>query len=256
MKKSTTCGARSRASWRSAATAPRCGSRPPPIVRTTWSTSCCSSSRSRRSTAIRCPGPVNLNRFSAIYDLAQRADLKYPPFTPGLPARLVGATDLFAVIRQRDVLLHHPYRSFGPVMDLLRQAASDPGVLAIKQTLYRTGDQLADRRRAAGRGARGQGRHRHHRAACALRRRSQHRAVDAAAGSRRARHVRRGRLQDPRQDDADRAARSRRHSPLLPPGHRQLPSAHRARSTPTMDCSPATRTSAATCTKSSCSSPA
>ena len=57
------------------------------------------------------PGPVNLNRFSAIYDLAQRSDLKYAPFTPGLPARLVGATDLFAAIRQRDVLLHHPYRS-------------------------------------------------------------------------------------------------------------------------------------------------
>src|SRR6202034_3422173 len=61
------------------------------------------------------PGPVNLNRFSAIYALAQRADLKSPPFTPGLPPRLVGATDLFAVIRQRDILLHHPYRSFGPV---------------------------------------------------------------------------------------------------------------------------------------------
>ena len=87
------------------------------------------------------PGPVNLNRLSAVYDLAQRQDLKYPPFTPGLPARLVGATDLFAVIRQRDVLLHHPYRSFGPVMDLLRQAADDPSVLAIKQTLYRTGGQ-------------------------------------------------------------------------------------------------------------------
>jgi polyphosphate kinase len=86
------------------------------------------------------PGPVNLNRFSAIYDLAQRADLKYQAYTPGLPARLVGATDLFAVIRQRDLLLHHPYRSFGPVMDLLRQAATDPAVLAIKQTLYRTGD--------------------------------------------------------------------------------------------------------------------
>ena len=89
----------------------------------------------------RVPGPVNLNRLSANYDLAQRPDLKYPPFTPGLPARLVGATDLFAVIRQRDVLLHHPYRSFGPVMDLLRQAAADPNVLAIKQTLYRTGNQ-------------------------------------------------------------------------------------------------------------------
>ncbi|HTT06271.1 MAG TPA: polyphosphate kinase 1 [Steroidobacteraceae bacterium] len=88
----------------------------------------------------RVPGPVNLNRFSMIYELAQRPDLMYPPFTPGLPKRLVGATDLFAVIRQRDLLLHHPYRSFGPVMDLLRQAAADPSVLAIKQTLYRTGD--------------------------------------------------------------------------------------------------------------------
>ncbi|HLK70322.1 MAG TPA: polyphosphate kinase 1 [Steroidobacteraceae bacterium] len=89
----------------------------------------------------RVPGPVNLNRFAAIYDLAQRPDLKYPPFTPGLPKRLVGATDLFAVIRQRDLLLHHPYRSFAPVMDLLRQAAGDQNVLAIKQTLYRTGNQ-------------------------------------------------------------------------------------------------------------------
>jgi polyphosphate kinase len=85
------------------------------------------------------PGPVNLNRLSAIYDLAQRPDLKYPIFTPGLPARLAGSTDLFAVIRQNDLLLHHPFQSFAPVMDFVRQAASDPQVLAIKQTLYRTG---------------------------------------------------------------------------------------------------------------------
>ena len=147
------------------------------------------------------PGPVNLNRFSAIYGLAQRADLKYPPFTPGLPPRLVGATDLFAVIRQRDVLLHHPYRSFGPVMDMLRQAAADPGVLAIKHDALPHRRSVADRGRAAGGGAGRQGRDGHHRAACALRRRGQYRAGDAAAGSRRPRHVRRGRLQDPRQDD-------------------------------------------------------
>jgi polyphosphate kinase len=85
------------------------------------------------------PGPVNLNRLSAIYDLAQRPDLKYPVFTPGLPPRLTGSPDLFAVIRQNDVLLHHPFQSFAPVMDFVRQAASDPQVLAIKQTLYRTG---------------------------------------------------------------------------------------------------------------------
>ncbi len=86
------------------------------------------------------PGPVNLNRFSAIYDLVPRPDLKYPVFTPGLPEGFNGAHDLFDAIRQRDVLLHHPFQSFTPVMDLLRQAAADPTVLAIKQTLYRTGD--------------------------------------------------------------------------------------------------------------------
>lgn len=85
-------------------------------------------------------GPVNLNRLSAIYDLVQRPELKYPLFAPGLPRRLVGAPDLFAVIRQNDLLLHHPYQSFTPVMDFVRQAASDPHVLAIKQTLYRTGN--------------------------------------------------------------------------------------------------------------------
>jgi polyphosphate kinase len=86
------------------------------------------------------PGPVNLNRLSAIYELVPRPDLKYPVFTPGLAEGFSGAHDLFDAIRQRDVLLHHPYQSFSPVMDLLRQAAADPNVLAIKQTLYRTGD--------------------------------------------------------------------------------------------------------------------
>ena len=87
----------------------------------------------------RVPAMVNLHRLSAIYDLAHRLDLKYPAFSPGLPRRLAGAPDLFAVIRQRDVLLHHPFQPFSPVLDFLRQAAADPRVLAIKQTLYRTG---------------------------------------------------------------------------------------------------------------------
>jgi polyphosphate kinase len=87
------------------------------------------------------PGPVNLNRLSALYDLAQRPDLKYPPFTPGIPRELLDAAEPFVAIRKRDVLLHHPYQSFTPVLDLLRHAAADPAVLAIKQTLYRTGGQ-------------------------------------------------------------------------------------------------------------------
>ena len=91
--------------------------------------------------AYRMPGPVNLNRLTAIYDLLQRPDLKYPIFTPGLPKRLATTTDLFAAIRQNDMLLHHPYQSFAPVMDFVRQAAADPQVLAIKQTLYRAGNE-------------------------------------------------------------------------------------------------------------------
>ncbi len=87
------------------------------------------------------PGPVNLNRLSALYDLVPRPDLKFPPYTPGLPRRLsAGTTDLYATIRHKDLLLLHPYQSFGPVMDFVRQAAHDPQVLAIKQTLYRTGN--------------------------------------------------------------------------------------------------------------------
>jgi polyphosphate kinase len=86
-------------------------------------------------------GPVNLNRLMAIYDLVDRPDLKYAPFTPSIPRRLAAKEDIFAVMRDADILLHHPFESFAPVIDLLRQAAVDPDVLAIKQTLYRAGPQ-------------------------------------------------------------------------------------------------------------------
>lgn len=86
-------------------------------------------------------GPVNLNRLMAIYDLIDRPDLKFPAFTPCIPKRLVAKEDIFAVMREGEVLLHHPFEAFAPVIDFLRQAAADPDVLAIKQTLYRTGPQ-------------------------------------------------------------------------------------------------------------------
>ena len=83
-------------------------------------------------------GPVNLNRLLALSDLVDRPDLKFPAFTPGLPAVLTGNKDIFELIRQGDLLLHHPFESFAPVVEFVRQAAADPHVLAIKQTLYRT----------------------------------------------------------------------------------------------------------------------
>lgn len=86
-------------------------------------------------------GPVNLNRLMALYDLVDRPDLKYPMFTPGIPKRLAAKEDVFATMSEGDLLLHHPYESFAPVIEFLRQAAADPDVLAIKQTLYRTGPQ-------------------------------------------------------------------------------------------------------------------
>ena len=84
-------------------------------------------------------GPVNLHRIEALFDAVDRPDLKFPPFVPGRPARLARDRDLFDEIQRKDVLLHLPYQSFGPVVDLVRQAADDPNVLAIKMTVYRMG---------------------------------------------------------------------------------------------------------------------
>ena len=84
-------------------------------------------------------GQVNLNRLMAVYDLVDRTELKYTPFAPSIPERLRMGSDLFATLRAGDVLLHHPFQGFGPVADFIKQAASDPAVLAIKQTLYRAG---------------------------------------------------------------------------------------------------------------------
>ena len=87
-------------------------------------------------------GPVNLNRLLAVHDLVNRPELKYPAFKQGIPRRLSHG-DVFESIRRNDILLHHPYESFAPVLALVQQAARDPKVLAIKQTVYRTGHESA-----------------------------------------------------------------------------------------------------------------
>lgn len=91
----------------------------------------------------RCNGPVNLMRLATVPDLVDRPELKYPGFTPSVPKGLRAADDVFEAIRHGDLLLHHPFESFAPFIDFLRQAAADPLVLSIRQTLYRTGPESA-----------------------------------------------------------------------------------------------------------------
>ncbi len=88
------------------------------------------------------PAPLGLGSLWQVYGNVERHDLKFPVYHPSTPkvfenAMLAG--DIFGVIRQRNILLHHPYNSFAPVVDFLKAAARDPNVLAIKQTLYRVG---------------------------------------------------------------------------------------------------------------------
>ena len=87
----------------------------------------------------RVDGPVNLNRLLGLPELLNRPNIKYPYFSPSVHEHLNQQADIFSTIANGDMLLHHPFESFTPVIDLLRQAANDTNVLAIKQTLYRTG---------------------------------------------------------------------------------------------------------------------
>ncbi len=94
-----------------------------------------------RTEVYRIDGPLGLKRLMSVYSL-DRPELKDPPFVPAVPAVLAKRAedeDMFSVIRREDVLLHHPYDSFQPVIDFLRKAAQDDNVLAIKMVLYRVG---------------------------------------------------------------------------------------------------------------------
>jgi polyphosphate kinase len=87
----------------------------------------------------RVDGPVNLARLMSIPDIVDRPDLKFLPYVPGTPKAFAKGNNIFSTIRRGDILLHHPYQSFGPIIDLLNQAATDPQVVGIKMTVYRTG---------------------------------------------------------------------------------------------------------------------
>jgi len=83
-------------------------------------------------------GPINMHRLLHLYQQCERPDLKYREYKPRMPNALNNQEDYFSIIREREVLVHHPYQSFACVLEFLRQAAVDPNVVAIKQTLYRT----------------------------------------------------------------------------------------------------------------------
>jgi len=85
-------------------------------------------------------GPVNLRRLTTLYEMIDRADLRFPQFSPGTPKLLEEDAYIFAAVDKEDQLLQHPFQSFVPIIDWVRQAAKDPTVLSIKQTLYRTNE--------------------------------------------------------------------------------------------------------------------
>ncbi|MFK8052217.1 MAG: polyphosphate kinase 1 [Woeseiaceae bacterium] len=89
----------------------------------------------------RVAGPVNLNRLIMVADASPKSELKFESFTPNVPDTLLTDDNVFEAIRKQDILLHHPFQSFAPVIDMIAAASTDPDVLAIKQTLYRTGPQ-------------------------------------------------------------------------------------------------------------------
>ena len=86
-------------------------------------------------------GPVNLVRLAEVLDRVDRPDLKFPPFTPGIPNALQRRPAILDAMRRSDILLHHPYQSFVPVVTFIEQAVHDPQVVAIKMTIYRTGPE-------------------------------------------------------------------------------------------------------------------
>jgi polyphosphate kinase len=92
-----------------------------------------------RSNLYPVDGPVNMVRLSELIEHVKLPGLRFEPFVPGTSDRLTANSDIFRLLRKQDILIHHPFQSFQTVVDFIRSAAHDPNVVAIKQTIYRTG---------------------------------------------------------------------------------------------------------------------
>ncbi len=176
----------------------------------------------------RSEAPLQLSDLTALAERDHRPELRAEPFTPALPPALRDAESLFPVLARGDVLLQHPYESFDLVTRFIEEAADDPNVLAIKQTLYRIAPDSPIARalsRAAENGKQ---------VAALVELKARLDEANNIAWARRmeeagrARGLRAHRAQDPLQDRPGRPARGPGHPPLRPPRHRQLQRADRA----------------------------
>ena len=163
---------------------------------TSWRSLAASALELEERDVYKVPGPVDLTVLAGLYKLEGFRDLREPSYEPKMLPAFTGRKSVFRSIRDQDFLVHHPYESFGAVVQFIEEATEDPHVLAIKMTLYRTADANPIITRPCPRGRERQAGHRSGRAPGSAGRREQHRQGPDAPESRRPRRVRHRRSQD------------------------------------------------------------